>query len=82
MEEKKKAREVGKMRERVREKMREKTREKRSKQQGPVVSLVVVEITQLTVLAQVKFQTSEHCSEHGIGYMQVPVITLANAYLT
>ena len=46
------------------------------------MSLVVVEITQLTVLAQVKYQTFEHCSEYGIGYVQVSVITLANVYLT
>lgn len=57
-------------------------REKLSKQQGPIVSLVVAEITQLTILAQVKFQTFKHCSKYGIGYMQVSVITLACNYLT
>lgn len=61
--------------------MREKTRGKRlSEQHEPIVSLVVVEITQLTVLAQVKFQTFEHCSEYGTGYTQVSVIALANVY--
>lgn len=53
-----------------------------SERQGRVVSLVVVEVTQLTLLAQVKFQTFEHCSKYGTGYMQVSVITLANVYLT
>lgn len=53
-----------------------------SEQRGPIVSLVVVEIIQLTVLAQVKFQTSQHFSEYEIGYKQVSVITLANVYLT
>lgn len=57
-------------------------RKELSERQGPVVSLVVVEVTQLTLLAQVKFQTFEHCSKYGTGYMQVSVITLANVYLT
>jgi len=63
--------------------MIQKIRGKRlSEQQGPIVSLVVVEIIQLTGLAQVKFQTSQHFSEYERGYKQVSVIALANVYLT
>ena len=70
-------------RKREREKVKENTREKRlSEQRGPVVSLVVVQITQPTVLAQVKFQTFGHHSEYGRGYEQVSVIALASVYLT
>lgn len=59
--------------------MREK---KLRKQQGPTVSLVVVGITQLTLLTQVKLHTLEQCSECGAGCVQVSVITLAHNYLT
>lgn len=59
--------------------MREK---KLRKQQGPIVSLVVAGITQLTLLTQVKLPTLERCSECGIGCVQVSVITLAHNYLT
>lgn len=60
MEDSKEGMEAGEMREGAKKDERDLRGKKLSKQQGPIVSLVVAEITQLTVFAQVKFRTFEH----------------------
>lgn len=52
-----------------------------SKQQGPIVSLVVAGVTQLTIPAQAKPPTFEHCSKCRIRCIQISVIALTYNYL-